>query len=154
MTKIVATEERTLRVRSPLKDVYQFFNDPGLIKEETADVERFELLEGNRAHWILTEKVEKGIRYLADYTVEYHGNGTDHVTWRTIDGNLDTQGEVILRQLDAPNTEIRFREMLAPDLPITNLMAKLFKPIVAREVRKDIGKFLDRVEHRFGRAEG
>ena len=153
MTKIAATEERTLKVKSPLKDVYQFFNDPGLLKEETADVERFERLEGNRARWVLTEKVEKGIRYMADYTVEYHGNGSDQVTWHTIEGNLDTQGEVFLRRVDESNTEIRYREVLAPDLPITSLMAKLFKPIVAREVRKDIGKFLDRVERRFGRSE-
>ncbi|HZN92573.1 MAG TPA: hypothetical protein VFB81_07700 [Myxococcales bacterium] len=153
MPKIAATEERTLRVRAPLKDVYQFFRDPGLLKEETADVERFERLEGDRAHWLLVEKVEKGLRYQASYTVEYHGNGSDHVTWRTTEGNLDSEGEVFLRQVDASSTEIKYRETVAPDLPITNLTAKIFKPIVAREVRKDIGKFLDRVEQRFGRSE-
>jgi uncharacterized membrane protein len=153
MAKIPATEERTFNVRAPLPDVYRFFSDPGLLREETGDVARFERLPGdqaNRAHWVLVEKVEKGIRYTADYTVEYQGNGADRVTWRTVEGNLDTEGEVLLRPLADGLTEIRFREVLAPDLPITNLMAKLFKPIVAREVRKDIGRFLERVERRFG----
>ncbi len=152
MTKIAATEERTLTVRAPLQDVYQFFSDPGLLKEVTADVERFERLEGNKARWILIEKVEKGVRYLADYTVQYNPEGGNRVTWRTIEGNLETDGEVVLRSIDGSSTEIRYRETVAPDLPISNLTAKLFKPIVAREVRKDIGKFLDRVELRFGRA--
>jgi uncharacterized membrane protein len=151
MTKIAATEERTLTVRSSLEDVYRFFADPALLKEETADVDRFDRLDGNRARWVLTEKVEKGVRYQADYTVEYDCNGKDQVSWRTIQGNLDTEGQVLLRTVGDAVTEIRYREALAPDLPITNLMAKIFKPIVAREVRKDIGKFLDRVQRRFDR---
>jgi len=152
MAKIDATEERTLLLKAPLAEVYRFFADPALLKEETADVERFEPLGEGKAHWVLTEKVEKGVRYQADYMIEYRGNGSDRVTWRTIEGNLDTEGEVLLRAIGESTTEVRFRERLAPDLPITALMAKIFKPIVAREVRKDIGKFLDRVAERFGNA--
>jgi uncharacterized membrane protein len=152
MTKIAATEERTMMVRAPLAEDYQCFSDPALLREETADVDRFERLGVNKARWILTEKVEKGLRYQADYTVEYLCNGADRVAWRTVEGNLDTDGEVVLRAVSDGTTEIRYREMVAPDLPITSLMAKLFKPIVAREVRKDIGKFIDRVERRFGRS--
>lgn len=152
MTKIAATEERTLTVRAPLQEVYQFFSDPGLLKEVTADVERFERLGDNKARWTLTEKVEKGVRYLADYTVQYSPDGGNRVTWQTIEGNLETTGEVVLRSIDGSTTEIRYRETVAPDLPISSLTAKLFKPIVAREVRKDIGKFLDRVELRFNGA--
>jgi uncharacterized membrane protein len=151
MTKIAAVEERTLRVTSPLKDVYKFFIDPELIKEETADVHGFERVDGSTARFVLVEKVEKGIRYQADYTVEYKGNGSDEITWRTIRGNLEATGTVRMQKVTESITEIQYRESVAPDLPITQLMAMLFKPIVAREVRKDIGKFLDRVEARFGR---
>lgn len=154
MTKIAATVERTLRVKGPMEAVYRFFADPGQLREAIVDVERFSRLERNQARWVLTEKAEKGIRYTADYTVEYTGNGNDRVTWQSVAGNLDTQGEVVLRQTGEAETEIQFRNTIAPDLPIGSLLAAVFKPIVAREVRQDIGKFLDRVEVRFGRAAG
>jgi len=151
MTKIAAVEEMTLHVTAPLNDVYKFFIDPELINEETVDVHRFERFDDSTARWVLVEKVEKGIRYQADYTVEYQGNGSDEITWRTIGGNLEASGTVRLQKVTESETEIRYRESVAPDLPITHLMAILFKPIVAREVRQGIGKFLDRVEARFGR---
>jgi uncharacterized membrane protein len=149
MAKIAATEERTLIVSASVEEVYGFFSSPALLREETPEVERFELLGPGRARWVLVEKAEKGIRFQADYTVEYQGQGGDRVTWRTLSGNLDTAGEVLLRRLDDRRTEIRYRETLAPDLPITPILAALFKPIVAREVRRDIGRFLDRIVHRF-----
>ncbi|HEX2573590.1 MAG TPA: SRPBCC family protein [Polyangia bacterium] len=155
MAKIAATEERTLIVSAPLEEVYRFFSSPALLREETPGVERFELLGPGKARWVLVEKAEKGIRFQADFTVEYVAQAGDRVTWRTVategaGGNLDTIGEVLLRRLDDDRTEIHYRETLAPDLPITPILAALFRPIVAREVRADIGRFLDRVVRRFG----
>ena len=150
MTKIAATEERTLTVPAPIQEVYRFFSDPVLLREATVDVERFERIDEHRARWVLTEKVEKGVRFLADYTVEYQGNGSDRVSWRSVAGNLDVTGEAELRPLPVGGTEIHYRETVAPDLPIASLMAKLFKPIVARELRQDIGRFLTRVAQRLG----
>lgn len=166
MAKIAATEERTLIVSASVDEVYGFFTNPALLREETPEVERFELLGPGTARWVLAEKAEKGIRFQADYTVEYSGDGGDRVTWRTVgaigqgeqggqggqgpgSGNLDVTGEVRLRRLDDRRTEIRYRETLTPDLPITPILAALFRPIVAREVRADIGRFLDRVARRF-----
>jgi carbon monoxide dehydrogenase subunit G len=150
MAKIAATEERTLIVSASVEEVYGFFSDPALLREETPDVERFERLGPGRARWVLAEKAEKGIRFQADYTVEYTGHDDDRVTWRTLAGNLDTAGEVRLMRLGNHETEIRYRETLAPDLPITPILATLFRPLVVREVRADIGRFLERVAHRFG----
>lgn len=158
MAKIAATEERTLIVSAPIEEVYGFFSSPALLREETPEVEHFELLGPGKARWVLVEKAEKGIRFQADYTVEYTAQGGDCVTWRTVTAtvqgegrsNLDTIGEVLLRRRGDGCTEIRYRETLAPDLPITPILATLFRPIVAREVRADIGRFLDRVARRFG----
>lgn len=150
MVKIPATEERTLMVKAPAAEVRDFFCNPALLREVTADVESFERVDPQRARWILTEKVEKGVRFRADYTVEYESKGPDSVVWRSVDGNMDVAGEVRLQAIDAGRTEIHYRETVAPDLPITRLTAMLFKPIVARELRQDIGKFLERVVARWG----
>lgn len=154
MVKIPATEERTLLVLAPAAEVRAFFCDPALLREVTADVESFERIGAQRARWILTEKVEKGVRFRADYTVEYESKGPDSVAWRSVEGNMDIDGEVKLQEIDAGRTEIHYRETVAPDLPITKLTAMLFKPIVARELRQDIGKFLERVVARWGAPPG
>ena len=137
-------------VKAPAAEVRDFFCNPALLREVTADVESFERVDPQRARWILTEKVEKGVRFRADYTVEYESKGPDSVVWRSVDGNMDVAGEVRLQAIDAGRTEIHYRETVAPDLPITRLTAMLFKPIVARELRQDIGKFLERVVARWG----
>lgn len=153
MTKIKATEKRTLAVAAPITDVYNFFLDPMKISKLTADLEKFELLDPHRARWMLVEKVEKGVRYAADYTVEYSGNGQDEVTWQSVEGNMDIDGKIALRSLENGHTELDYQETVAPDLPITRLTAIIFKPIVARELRQDISGFLDRVTEHFGPSE-
>ena len=153
MTRIAAAEARTFMVAAPLAEVYRFFMSPTLLSEATADVDSCECLEGDRAHWQLAEKVDQGIRFRADYVVQYTGNGCDAVSWRTISGNLQSEGRVVLQQLDVAVTEIRYSESVAPDLPITPFLATLFKPIVAREVRQGIAEFLDRIERKLGPAE-
>ncbi len=154
MAKITATHKCKLTVRAPLSNVYSFFVNPVQLRELTPDVENFQLLSESQAKWRLTEKVEKGVRYAAEYTVNYQGNGSDEVKWHSIDGNMDIDGEVSLRSLGENLTEFQFRETVAPDLPISRLTAMIFKPIVARELRQDIGTFLDRaVEYLGGAAE-
>ncbi len=150
MTAISATEERTLTVRAPTVEVHDFFCNPTLLSELTADLESFEQKDKQCARFVLTEKVEKGVRFRADYTVAYESKGSDRVVWRSIAGNMEVDGEVKLRPIDSNHTEIYYRETVAPDLPVSKLTAMLFKPIVARELRQDIGKFLDRVTARWG----
>ncbi len=152
MVKIFATEERTMRVHAPLATVHAFFSDPAMIRELSADVESFERIDEHRARWVLTEKVEKGVRFHADYTVEYRAEAQERVVWTSTEGNMDVEGEVTLRSIEPQCTEILYRETVGPDLPITKLTALLFKPIVARELRLDIRHFLDRVLERFGAA--
>jgi uncharacterized membrane protein len=150
MVKIFATEERTMQVRTPISQVYTFFSDPALIRELSADVESFERIDESHARWVLTEKVEKGVRFHADYTVEYRNEAEQRVVWNTIAGNMDVSGEVTLRAIESQSTELFYRETVGPDLPITKLTALLFKPIVAHALRQDIRHFLDRVCARFG----
>lgn len=152
MVKIAATEERSFTVQAPLGEVRDFFCNPVLLRDITADVESFEHVEPRRARWILVEKVEKGVRFRADYTVEYDTPGPDQVVWRSVAGNMDVDGEVKLREIDSEHTEIHYRETIAPDLPITRITAVLFKPIVARELRQDISGFIERVAARWGQS--
>jgi uncharacterized membrane protein len=143
--KISATEEQVLTVTANPEAVYAFFSRPERMSRAMASVERCELLPENRVHWVLEEKVDKGIRFRGDYVVAFEGDGEGHVRWRSVEGNMRNDGDVWIAPLPGGGSEIRYRESVEPDLPITPLMARLITPLVARELRGEIQGFLDRV---------
>ena len=59
-------------------------------------------------------------------------------TWRN-------DGDVWIKPLPDGGTEVHYRESVEPDLPITPLLARLIKPLVARELRGEIHGFLERL---------
>jgi uncharacterized membrane protein len=149
MTFISATEEQVLTVAAGPDEVYAFFSQPEQLGEALGSVERCEIQPEGRVRWVLAEQVDQGIRFQADYVVRYGGDGAEHIWWRFVEGNMRNEGDVWLRPLTEGGTEIRYREVVEPDLPVTPLMARLIKPLVARELRREIGGFLDRVRERF-----
>jgi uncharacterized membrane protein len=149
MVRIAATEERVLTVPASPEAVHAFFSRPESLGEVMASVARCERLPGNHVRWVLEEKVDKGIRFQADYIVAYHGESPEHVYWRSVEGNMRNDGDVWIRPLPDGGTEIRYRESVEPELPITPLLARLIKPILDRELRGEIGGFLERLSERF-----
>jgi uncharacterized membrane protein len=152
VVRIAATEERVLTVQASPATVYAFFSSPQELSRSMASVERCEQLPGNTVRWVLEEKVDKGIRFQADYVVAYEGDGAEHVLWRSVEGNMRNDGDVWIKPLAGGGTEIRYRESVEPELPITPLLATLIKPLVARELRGEINAFLERVHARFSAA--
>jgi uncharacterized membrane protein len=149
MARIAASEERILTVPASPETVYAFFSRPEEIRTVMASVERCERLPDNTVHWVLEEKVDKGIRFQANYVVAYDGDGIEHVRWRSAGGNMRNDGDVRIRPLASGGTEIHYRESVEPDLPITPLMARLIAPLVARELRSEINGFLEKLVVRF-----
>ena len=142
MAWISGTEERTYMIDAPSEDVIDFFCNPERFKEAFGQLESAEEVEPNVWTWTLVEKAEKGIRFQGVYTVEYTREG-DVGTWDSRAGtNSSSKGRVSCRALGAL-TEVTYSETLGFDLPIPKLAAKLFRPIVAREIRHGVGEFLD-----------
>jgi uncharacterized membrane protein len=149
VVRIAATEERVLTVHASPATVYDFFSRPELLGQVMASVERCERLPGNAVRWVLKEKVDKGIRFQADYIVAYEGDGSGHLGWRSVEGNMRNDGDVWLKPLEGGGTEIRYCESVEPELPITPLLARLITPLVARELRGEINGFLERLRDFF-----
>src|SRR4051794_6193326 len=99
MVRIAATEERMLTVPASPETVYAFFSSPEKIGQAMGSVQRCELLPDNAVRWVLEEKVDKGIRFRADYVVAYEGDGSEHIRWRSVAGNMRNDGEVRLKPL-------------------------------------------------------
>lgn len=143
MAWIEGTHEETFVVDADYDDVVAYFCDPGQFKAALAQVESAEEIDENVWRWVLEEKKEKGIRFKADYTVEYTREG-DSLTWTTREGNLRSSGKTELTDLGGGQTEVAYVETIATDLPIPKLAAKVFRPIVAREIAAGVGDFLER----------
>lgn len=142
MAWIEGTHEETRVIRAPLDRVRNWFGNPSVFREAMAQVQTAEEIESGLYRWILTEKNEKGIRFRPDYTVRYTLTG-DEVTWQPVDGNMKSSGRCTMRAVADDRTEIAYRESIAVDLPIPRLMAKVFSPIVAREIRGGVVEYLD-----------
>src|SRR3954454_5936517 len=129
MVRIAATEERVLTVQASPEAVYAFFSRPEALSAVMASVERCERLPGNHVRWVLQEKVDKGIRFRADYIVAFEGDGSERVSWRSVEGNMRNDGDVWIKASPGGGTQIRYRESVEPELPITPLLARLIKPL-------------------------
>jgi uncharacterized membrane protein len=145
MVRITAMEEQVLTVKASPERVYAFFSRPEQLSQAMASIEHCELLPGGKVRWVLEEKVDQGIRFRGDYIVAYDGDGAEHVSWRSVEGNMRNDGDVWIKSLPGGGSEVRYRESVEPELPITPLMARLLKPLVARELRREIIQFLERV---------
>ena len=146
MTRIEATEERALYVPISPQKAYEFFSQPEQLSQAMEGVQQCEVLEGGMVHWVLEEKREQGIRFQPDYVMVLNGDGVRHVTWRTVQGNMGDTGDVWVDPLPDGGSRIRYLQTVEPDLPITPLMARLLKPLVARELRNDVLRFLERAQ--------
>jgi uncharacterized membrane protein len=142
MAWIDGEERRVFVVNAPVEQVADFFCDPARFKDARRDLDSAVEVEPGTWHWTLKEKAEKGIRFQGSYKVKYTRTGHT-LTWDTLPGgNMKSTGSTICRDLNG-KTEVTYHESLATDLPIPGLMAKVFKPIVAREIANGIGAFLE-----------
>lgn len=144
MAWIEGTHEETFTVDAPYADVVDYFCDPAKFKAAFSQMESGEEVSDGVWHWVLEEKNEGGIKFKPDYTVTYERDG-DALQWSTQEGcNMTSTGRTELTDLGGGQTEVAYRETIATDLPIPRLAAKLFRPIVSREIARGVGDFLER----------
>lgn len=143
MSWVEGTEKQSLVIDAPMAAVVSFFADPAQLRVCLTQVELAEEIEPNVWKWTLREKNEKGLKFQGIYTVRYTRQSDSKVVWETVDAQtMRAEGSVVCRAL-GNKTEIDYEETIATDLPIPKLAAKVFRPIVAREIRKDVGSYLE-----------
>lgn len=145
MAWIEGTEEQTFTVEASYQDTLEYFGKPENFKQCLNQLESAEELDDGVWHWVLEEKSEKGITYKADYKVRYVFNEDEgEVTWEPHgeDNNMKSSGFARIKEA-SDGTQVHYKETIASDLPIPKLMAKVFKPIVAREIAKGVGEYLE-----------
>lgn len=142
MAWVEGTEEQEFDVKGDPSDVSDYFANPARFSAAFSQLEKHEKIDDTTWRWTLVEKNEKGVHFQGCYTVRYERT-PDGARWETVDGNMKTTGYVTCKA-SGNGTRVRYHETLAVDLPIPRLAAKLFQPIVAREIRGGVGDFLHR----------
>ena len=144
MAWIDGTHEETFVVDAPADEVADFFCDPARFQEAFGEMESGEEIEDGVWHWTLKEKNEKGISFKGEYTVEYQRDAMT-VTWTTRSGgNMTSEGRTEVTDLGGGQAEVKYLEKIATDLPIPKLAAKMFRPIVSKNIANGVGDFLTR----------
>ena len=142
MTRISVTEERTIDIPASPAKVYAFFSNPKELSKAMDGVQRCELMGDGKVRWVLAESSDQGIRFQPDYVVQFTGDGNQQIRWSAIEGNMDNDGIVDIESGPNGSSRVVYRETIEPDLPITPLMARLIRPLVARELRAGLDTFL------------
>jgi uncharacterized membrane protein len=86
MAKIAVTEERLLHVEAEPAEAYAFFSQPEKLRAAMVGLERCEISPSGRVRWVLEEKSGQGVRFKANFVVDYAGDGAEHVSWRFVEG--------------------------------------------------------------------
>ncbi len=135
--------DTTITIDAPYDEVLSFFQHPEEFKAAFGEMEKGEEVDGGVWEWVLEEKSEKGITFQGHYKVAYTETD-DGMTWESLDeGNMRSKGSSEVRDVGDGTTEVHYVERMRTDLPIPKLMAKVFRPIVSREVTKGLSNFLD-----------
>lgn len=142
MAWIEGIEEQRFVVRAGLDETVDYFASLKRFSHAFSQLESQEELGDSTWRWTLVEKSEKGIIFQRCYDVRYARIG-DSVRWHTVRGNMCSTGTVMCLDV-SEGTHVHYTETLACDLPIPRLAAKIFRPIVAREIRSGVGDFLER----------
>jgi carbon monoxide dehydrogenase subunit G len=143
MTWIDGERKRSFEVDAPVDEVARFYSNPEQIKDCMGDLERYEKVDDQTYRWILEEIGAKNITFQGDYTVRYERDGNE-VTWKSEgEGTMRTEGRATLREIGEGRTAVEYQEKLASDLPIPKLARRVFKPIVAREIKRGVDGFVD-----------
>ena len=130
---------RTFRVDGSFDDCQ------GLAKQALADAELRARVPLSSANSISLGRLLPQIAYYAHSASQYFAAHGTRLNFIVPTGNLGNAWDVWIRPV-AGGSEVHYRETVEPELPVTALLATLLRPLVARELRKELNHFLDRVQ--------
>ena len=144
MTWIKGRERRQIEIHAPMTEVYAFFVSPARRSEAFDDIQERRPIDEGCERWIMAPRTALKVTVQPDYTTRYTGNGTDTVTWEpAAEGTTRTRGVVRLQPAGDGVTRVDYDETIESNLPIPRIMVRVFKPIVAHEIKKGVRDFLD-----------
>lgn len=144
MAWLEGSTEQEFEVDASADRVAEFFADPGEFEDCVPDLDALEQVEEDVWQFELEELSAKGVSFQGKYRVTYRRDGHE-VVWEPTDAdlNMKSEGSATVEDLGGDRSRVAYRETISVELPIPNLMTKVFNPIVSREVRKGVDELLE-----------
>ncbi len=142
MAWIDGAEDRIFYLDLGEAEVVDFFCNPHRFTEAFTTLEKGSEIEPNVWEYILEPISAGGIRFQGKYIVEYERDGNT-IWWSSRDEeNMKSEGKTVVSKVGS-RIQVEYEETISTNLPIPKIAAKVFRPIVAHEVKKGINAFLD-----------
>ena len=136
---------RAVTINKPAAELYAFFRDFAKLATFMENVERVDLLDGARSHWVVKAPAGKTVEWDARITEERDG---ELIAWTSEDGaDVANSGRVEFRDAGARGTVVI--ATIAYDPPagmIGKLVAKVFQREPAIQARRDLRRFKQLIE--------
>ena len=136
---------RAVTINRPVSDVYAYFRDFSNLPRFMENVERIDILDDKRQHWVVKAPAGTSVEWDARITDEAVD---DFFTWTSEPGaDVPNSGRVEFRDAGARGTVVT--ATIAYDPPagvVGKLVAKLFQREPAIQARRDLRRFKQLME--------
>jgi uncharacterized membrane protein len=137
---------RTVTINRPRAELFAYWRDFANLATFMENVERIEVLDGNRSHWVVKAPAGKTVEWISAITEERDG---EFIAWASEDGaDVPNSGRVDFRDAQSARGTIVTATILydPPAGTIGRLVAKMFQREPAIQARRDLRRFKQLME--------
>lgn len=137
---------RTVTINRPRAELFAYWRDFANLATFMENVERIEMLDGNRSHWVVKAPAGKTVEWVSTITEERDGA---FIAWASESGaDVPNSGRVDFRDAQAGRGTIVTATILydPPAGAIGRLVARMFQREPAIQARRDLRRFKQLME--------
>lgn len=136
---------RAVTINKPAAELYAYFRDFAQLATFMENVERVDIIDGQRSHWVVKAPAGKTVEWDARITEERDG---ELIAWASEEGaDVANSGRIEFRDAGARGTVVTATITYDPPAgTIGKLVAKLFQREPAIQARRDLRRFKQLME--------
>ena len=136
---------RAVTINQPRAELFAYFRDFTNLPSFMDNVERIDVLDAKRSHWVVKAPGGKTVEWDSVITDEVDG---EYIAWASEPGaDIDNSGRVDFRDAGARGTVVTATLLYDPPAGVVGkLIAKLFQREPAIQARRDLRRFKQLME--------
>ncbi|HEX8300418.1 MAG TPA: SRPBCC family protein [Sphingomonas sp.] len=136
---------RAVTINRPANELYAYWRDFGNLVSFMDNVERIEVLDGTRSHWVVKAPAGKTVEWDARITEETEGR---LIAWTSEEGaDVPNSGRIEFRDAGARGTVVTATILYDPPAGVIGkVIAKMFQREPAIQARRDLRRFKQLME--------
>lgn len=136
---------RAVTINRPRAELYAYFRDFANLPTFMENIERIDVLDQRRSHWVVKAPAGKTVEWDATVTDEVEG---EYLVWKSEPGaDIENSGRVEFRDAGARGTVVTATLIYDPPAGMVGkLIARLFQREPAIQARRDLRRFKQLME--------